>query len=102
MDGYALDKPLAWLQRKNTHAIFMLARFHETDGLSKEATTIFNRLYAEDGTVPNKYIQQQVYGPVIICDEDEDDEVADFELCDYRFLINKYIVILDLKRKPLY
>ena len=85
LEGYALDTPLVWLQR--AYKLTMLT--DERDGVNSEAMAIFNRLYnAGDGTVRNKYMAQPIYGAVIICNEDDYD-LDDFTMEDYRFLINK-------------
>ena len=58
--------------------MFTIAHAAETDGVSHLASLIFSRLYDDDGT------EAKIYGPVIICDE-WDDERVDFELTGYTY-----------------
>ena len=89
-DGYGLETPVIWLRREYRLSIFVLSGGDERDGYNDLATKVFNRLYGKLDHTVNVYSepQQKIYGPVYICNEDEEDgsEVG-FDITDWFYLL---------------
>ena len=81
--GCSLCLPEFWEHRKYKLSVFMLDTFEPKDAFNPIATKLFQKLKSPSG--PD---DQNIFGFMIICNEDEEQEI-DFTLEDYHYILSK-------------
>ena len=90
--GHSVHTPDAWFRHDYNIIMGVHKDSDETDGLNTEATVIFNHLCGPSNR-RHVYGERPIYGTVFIYNHDGACEwgatFLDFDLNDYRYLLNK-------------